>query len=175
MKQTILLLTLLLMPLLAKKQLAFDADEYHVSLNMALVYHTPYDILGNRTTGGGFTVALDKSLMHKAAFSLGGDIQTVWYAQTSADAAYSITPRFRLGFHPLGLSVIRGEVPIAYHIDPYIMLKAGIHIDSRLDNPIYPAISPITLGIRWYFSDTFALTFESDSWYDLSLGVGFWF
>ena len=174
MKQIVLLAFLLTLSITAK-DLAFAADDFHISFGATLQYHTAYDAPLSNQTAGGFTFALDKAFAHTGAFSVGGDLQTVWYSQYAGETSFSITPRARFGFHPFGLSVLEGEVPLAQFLDPYIMMKVGFQFDNRFDPAIKPSFSPVTVGVRWYFADSFALWTELDSWYALSVGIGFWF
>ena len=157
------------------KVLGFDKDQYHLSIGGTLNYHVPYTVPAQSAVGGGVTAVMDKSLKNHAAISLGAEFQSYWYAHDSnGEKNYRISPLFRLGFHPLGLNVIRGEVSAASHIDPYIMLKAGFLWDTRLTGTFYSNISPLTVGLRWFFDDNFALWTELDSWYSATIGISFW-
>lgn len=171
----LLLLLLLCISVASAKDIVIRPDEHHIAVGARLSWHTPYDFNGSNPVGGGFTLMWDYVMEWRSFFTMGADFSTTWYGKTNNSTDYRISAAYRFGFHPFALPALKGEIPIANVLDPYVMLRAGLHFDSRKTGVVAPDISPITLGIRWYFNDNFALWGEIDSWYGFTTGIGFWF
>jgi hypothetical protein len=101
-------------------------------------------------------------------FSMGGGAQVAFPAD-----GISLVPEFRFAFHPFGLDVLNGKIPVASKLDPYVVATGGVKIVIGDGNST--DLSPrfgVALGVRYYFNNVLGVFAEGD-WNNALVGLTF--